>query len=512
VTADVIDGRVREAGVCESDGLMLDRPDRTAPAGSVLALLLAPSGRQSNGQLKLPDRPGAPPATVVLRTTVPARGVYTAEYSLCVIPDGAAVTAERGDGTVAYHIENKAGQLIMVDGTDLGLGEPGVRSLPPAAVRRDWVGRIVTLIGHGGSTVETGVLVATVPFELDLGWDKGRRDLVTPSLENVTLVKLETGRDAERAAKLLGQVSEALSDERFSDLDPDLHSRAARLVEDRRVAAPAFEHMSTVSLTGWIASASQLVGDLDRAQLAAAELRRQVDEGVILLDWGPRAQGSRAFVVRADGNLRLPDRRAIGVQGRPTRWQRVEADEAALAWEDGECCVDKLPVDGCTVEQLEAIASLESQLAKDLGRNQVSFGLDAPLRERDAARWTMVRQALLERVLKEIPDGLRFDAISREEGVSIAGTRQRDRSWDPRGPALYVNNRPSFVVEWSVVSDGQLEVLVVGNKQERTIRWRELSGTEPHLNPAQAAAVRAARAELSELVHEHARLLRPVAG
>ncbi len=79
------------------------------------------------------------------------------------------------------------------------------------------------------------------------------------------------------------------------------------------------------------------------------------------------------WVVRPDGTQRDPDtisyRKRYSEEG-DKQWRQVEPDELAISWfkaytaADNDFVVNKAPVGGCTIAQLETVHRLEAEIAE----------------------------------------------------------------------------------------------------------------------------------------------------
>lgn len=146
-----------------------------------------------------------------------------------------------------------------------------------------------------------------------------------------------------------------------------------------------------------------------------------------------------AWVIRSDGSQRDPDVRDVPrhkCDGTYT-WRLVAAEELALLWSldsghdvagTSDCKVAKLPVGGCTPDQLRAVGAIETELGVAPG----AFGLDPLLSRELAAKLEVVKQTYnrLPKILQR-SDGWRdewtFPEISGNNGVHLAqGYGDRD--------------------------------------------------------------------------------------
>lgn len=128
-----------------------------------------------------------------------------------------------------------------------------------------------------------------------------------------------------------------------------------------------------------------------RPELIRLQARAQAGEILVNVDWGRRRQGGAGncdgWVVRPDGTHRDPDKVGDERHTRRIFWRIVEADELALLWQGGYTGeVAKLPVGGCTKEQLDAVTAIE----QELGLNPNAFGLNAEAEDKQAKLVTAI--------------------------------------------------------------------------------------------------------------------------
>lgn len=133
---------------------------------------------------------------------------------------------------------------------------------------------------------------------------------------------------------------------------------------------------------------------LDMIAVIEKGLSRQNNGEILIRFGGPnRRSGSTDnrdyWVIRPDGSCREWDSEVYPrshQRGTPTvTWELIEPDELALSWAKGcsasehEFTVAKLPVGGCTKEQLRTVARLEDKLEDEWrGRHGLSSGEGSP--------------------------------------------------------------------------------------------------------------------------------------
>jgi hypothetical protein len=158
----------------------------------------------------------------------------------------------------------------------------------------------------------------------------------------------------------------------YSCLSKNIQERIARLAE--------FSDLSLVA-----EELSKL-----RPEWAKAEvLRRRVEAGECLTNFGGRfrvmgaTSQAQYWVIRPDGSERLPDevkyRTGYTLEGEKL-WRLVGREELAISWfkaytaADHEFVVNKLPVGGCTPQQLSAVERIAREIAERWPQNRVGKG------------------------------------------------------------------------------------------------------------------------------------------
>jgi len=273
---------------------------------------------------------------------------------------------------------------------------------PWGHVPAEWIGRIVTtkVMGErcmsGGHMVpayedqETGELISTEPFILNLGWDgQDRHDVTVNSALWVVLtdkkVRRLEGEEAEKR-RLLREEAESLHNQLmaitkqgfFRLAEANLRSNVEELAQPQN-----FDVIPTVgwynSLTAWVEKAKKILGEIIVAEEDLKALERRQNSGEILVDFGGhfRTMGSTGnaqyWVIKGDGTEREPDevnyRKRYTSEGEK-KWRLVDPEELAISWfkaytaANHEFIVNKIPQGGCTPEQLATIKRLEAEISQ----------------------------------------------------------------------------------------------------------------------------------------------------
>lgn len=166
------------------------------------------------------------------------------------------------------------------------------------------------------------------------------------------------------------------------------------------MAESAFASLTTfvrsqISNLRHITNPERIKIDLDALTAAwrvAVSLHTQVESGAILTHFGGHYRNGGAtgqvdyWVIRPDGSLRTPT--TLAYRKRPSEgekgWFVVAPGELAITWEKGStagehvCSVSKLPLDGCTDAQFEAVEEIERQLDKRFENARGMSGKGSP--------------------------------------------------------------------------------------------------------------------------------------
>ena|GEM_PF-4539314 len=261
-------------------------------------------------------------------------------------------------------------------------------------------------------------------------------------------------------------------------------SQARQALEEAKISLKnsAFEDVEVACgmAVEAVASAEAKVEEIHReAERKAAELQARVESGEILINFeaykrrmGASGNGD-AWVITSDGSLRVSNefqQRKHYPEG-SLRWDVVEPNELALTWSCGsmfdisgssEFKVAKLPVNGITPAQLEAVRKIE---VEDIGCPENSFGLDPGASER--------REKFIGELVKAFPicpackEALSFDeasyrAVIGEYGIQICSGDDRISrliNWS-RGFEASTEGREAQVVVSRAISTGMIEALV----------------------------------------------------
>ena len=265
----------------------------------------------------------------------------------------------------------------------------------------DWIGKVVTILEfvkayrYGDSdsmeTRQTGELVSTKPFVLNLGYDG--RDTHNVTVKSGTWVKLEADKqvrqmEGEELAKrqelrteaeaLRKQADEATSRSYFQLLESNLREQVSEVAREQDFDLMPNEGWGS-SLTSWVENAKGVIARFTDVSSEMAALEQKQNSGEVLVDFGGhfRVMGATSqaqyWVVRPDGTQRDPDtisyRKRYSEEG-DKQWRQVEPDELAISWfkaytaADHDFVVNKAPVGGCTIAQLETVDRLEAEIAE----------------------------------------------------------------------------------------------------------------------------------------------------
>lgn len=355
-----------------------------------------------------------------------AGGIGSWDDGLWVLREGDVVRVRPSGGSPAY--------ALLVQGDVLrtepwitwkvsdGHQDPGFYvqkgSAPWGHVPIDWIGRVVTVqvleeSGRYGDRElrledrQTGELISVSPTQLvlNLGWDgRDRKDV---SVTTGTWVKFEESKQVHRLEgeaavqrQLYRQSAHQAQLAAMKVVQLPYFALADALLRDQleSIAREAgFDTMATggcwESLSGWVQKATDRLQRFGEAESGLLALHQRQQAGEILVDFsawhrvgGATNQGN-GWVIRPDGTLR--DRDSDDVRRHKSDgtycWRMVEADELALVWRKAytaaphEFVVAKLPVGGCTAEQLCVVATLEAEIHLRFGGTTgLASGIPSP--------------------------------------------------------------------------------------------------------------------------------------
>ena len=175
------------------------------------------------------------------------------------------------------------------------------------------------------------------------------------------------------------------------------------------------------SLNNGFLSIAKLAQEIAEQWATAARLLERQRRGEICVNFGGILHVSgvsgdaRFFVIQADGELRAPETGSFSKshgRGAQTQvWSLVGPDELAIAWKghrarvsQGDFRVSKLPVDGLSPAQIEAVRRIEEELRAIPN----SFGLDPKLSDEQGLAMEAVRTAYHEVTSQGLPEDVRY--------------------------------------------------------------------------------------------------------
>lgn len=328
---------------------------------------------------------------------------------LNVLREGDVMFVHPSGGGSSYALFVSGGKLHcekwmtwkMADGSRDPQFYVGKGTAPWGHVPSDWIGKVVSVLEfvkayrYGDSdsmeTRNTGELISTKPFVLNLGYEARDRHDVT--VNSGTWVKLEADKQVQRvegeelakrqtlrteAEALCKQAAEAISRSYFQLLESNLREQVSEVASEQGFDLMPNEGWSG-SLTSWIENAKGVLARFTNVSSEMAALEQKQNSGEVLVDFGGhfRVMGATSqaqyWVVRSDGSLRDPDtisyRKRYSEEG-DKQWRQVEPDELAISWfkaytaADHDFVVNKAPVSGCTATQLETVDRLEAEIAE----------------------------------------------------------------------------------------------------------------------------------------------------
>lgn len=286
---------------------------------------------------------------------------------------------------------------------------------PMGHVPSEWAGQVVTpfllMEEESGYSylreLATGELVRIEQNSvvLNLGWDGQdyHEQSVSGSwvvLDKGKRVRRLEGEEAEKrklirieAEALRAQAEALTSQPHFELAEATLRREAQEIAEEQGFDTKPTEGYG--SLTSWVKQAQEILARFAAAEQELKALEQRQSSGEILVRFGGLTRragstGNQAFwVVRPDGSCREHD--SINYpkshnRGTPTvLWERVEPEELALRWAKScsaashEFEVVKLPVDGCTQEQLSTVEKIQQKLDDEWrGRCGLASGIPSP--------------------------------------------------------------------------------------------------------------------------------------
>ena len=426
-----------------------------------------------------------------------AGGIYSWPDAIAILHEGDVVYVrpEGGRKTKAYALLVKNGQLLTQEWVDWKIQDakrdPGFYvakgTAPWGYVPAEWIGKIVAVLKLEKYSdelyleeKEVGEVVSIKPLALNLGWDGRDQSLV--EILSGTWVRLETDKQVRRlegaiadertsvrarAAELLAKLEEAQALTYFGYARVDF----TRQLEEARY----FDTMETNSIEWWIKFAGEELAKFEAKRDEAIELERRVKASEVLFDfsaWHRRGGMSRlgdGWVIRPDGTRRESDRNSIARHKSDGMlfWNLVEADELALTWGGdltGE--VAKLPVGGCTPEQLATVEAIE----KELRLSPNAFGLHPEIGGEQAKLVMAIESALARsRSLAKVPE-IDFHEVTSPDGLAIAVASVRV---PPGATKAMVHGRQGDLVETIPVAGGVVQIISFFKygRDNLAIRW-----------------------------------------
>jgi hypothetical protein len=182
------------------------------------------------------------------------------------------------------------------------------------------------------------------------------------------------------AAALHMQVKNIIGHPCFGMVEYDLREslRRATKVSVQELPLVSVHWSNNLTVAGYVTETQALVA---RFVVEYEEKFRKLEEllaaGEILLNfggkhrWGGSTNQSRQWVIQPDGQERAPDSSPRERNGDGSNvWKIVESGELAISWSkidtgsDHEFFVHKLPVGGCTTQQLLTVERLENEIAQ----------------------------------------------------------------------------------------------------------------------------------------------------
>ncbi len=276
---------------------------------------------------------------------------------------------------------------------------------PSGHVPPEWIGRVVTVStleewqrGCGPKKasfeeVTTGELVRieSDSVVLNLGWDGKDYHEATFSGEWVRLeedkqVRRLEGGEAEKRKQLRNE-AEMLRDMAINITEQN-HFGLADDYLQRRLSEVAcgqeFNIMPTEggfdSLASWVSEAKIALERFAEVELELEALEDRQNSGEVLQNFGghfrvgSRTGNAQYWVVAPDGTERKPDevkyRKKYTSEGEKF-WRLVEPEELAISWfkdnssANHEFVADKIPVGGCTPEQLATVERIEREIESE---------------------------------------------------------------------------------------------------------------------------------------------------
>lgn len=381
---------------------------------------------------------------------------------------------------------------------------------PWGHVPQEWIGKVVTISelvndrdrGDLLEERETGELISISPLVLNLGWDGQDRHDVEPyrgtwvKLTDKQVRKLEGAElDKRQAIRLQADALKAQAEaitgtSTFAVAESGLRERVSEIAREYSLDTLPTEG-GWGSLTSWVEKAQKVLAEYAAAEEALRTMEGRKTRGEILVDFGGhfRRMGAAGhedyWVIQPDGSLRSPDnieyRKRYTSEGDKS-WRLVEAVELALAWYGGIACeVKKLPVGGCTFEQLVAVKKIE---VEDLGIPENSFGLDAAKSAEYAQKLATIKKACARsRVLRKVPE-LDFLTVTGVDGQYVEAEFVRGSIHNLANWAEEFNtpiaNRSGQVVDAQSTEDGVVEFIVYEKygTTNLNIRWRPVQKNE----------------------------------
>lgn len=198
---------------------------------------------------------------------------------------------------------------------------------------------------------------------------------------------------AEQAEQLLAKLREIVTSKTFSCFPVEIRDKVERQLRSNSNFQP-FDKADPEYLRDWCYYTKSAINALGSAEPEALVLAKKEEGGEILTGFtawhrtGGATNNGDGWVIRPDGSFREHDgddvkrHKSDGTY----RWEVVQPKELAIRWRcssirdvtgNSTFEVVKLPVGGCTEEQLEAVARIEEEIGAPKG----SFFLEEKIKE-----------------------------------------------------------------------------------------------------------------------------------
>lgn len=239
--------------------------------------------------------------------------------------------------------------------------------------------------------------------------------------------------------------------------------------EIKNYFSEAYEYLKKSNFTEAINMAKTIKEKISNIAESASDKEKQIENGEILVNftWHYRGSGvtgrSNAWVIRPDGTLREKDTDNIRrhKSDGDLVWNIVNPEELAVSWSCGtirdingtsDFNINKLPVNGLTPEQLDAIKNIETDY---INTNEGMFGLDPEAGERQNKFMENARKAYPE---LDISDENYMNIIGSEGSQIYDYYDESFIDWNADFETT-CNNRAAQVINERNADGGILEVV-----------------------------------------------------